>query len=303
MTKTYSEAVKLRLAVVSFTTCSSTMLIVNKIAISAFPAPGTLLLFQLTCSSASIIALAAFRVVKLQKLEWNNIQPYTLVSFAFLGALYTNIKTLQYANIETFIVFRASTPLLISVLDFVFLGRALPSARSATCLIGLVLGSVAYVWTDSQFQVLAYKWVISWYLVFCFDQIFIKYIVDTIELSTWDRSLYTNFMAILPVLLVGLMRNEHTLFVQHPWTVSHIAAVGASSLLGVCMSISSFYLRSMVSATYFTLVGTICKILSVFINYFVWDNHATTTGLVCLSLCLVCASWYEQAPLRSGVKN
>ena len=43
------------------------------------------------------------------------------VACAFLGAIFANIKTLQYANVETFIVFRSSTPLLVSV----SLGRGL----------------------------------------------------------------------------------------------------------------------------------------------------------------------------------
>lgn len=93
------------------------------------------------------------------------------VACAFLGAIFTNIKTLQYANVETFIVFRSSTPLFVSVADYLFLGRELPSSRSWMSLVGLLIGSIIYVQTDSHFHVSGYYWVCVWYMVFCFDQV------------------------------------------------------------------------------------------------------------------------------------
>jgi syndecan 4 len=43
---------------------------------------------------------------------------------------------LQFANVETFVVFRASTPIVISLCDWLFLGRELPDRRSACALVG-----------------------------------------------------------------------------------------------------------------------------------------------------------------------
>ena len=61
-------------------------------------------------------------------------QSFFWVSVAFLACIFTNIKTLQYANVETFIVFRASTPCAVSICDYLFLGRELPSAKSSASL-------------------------------------------------------------------------------------------------------------------------------------------------------------------------
>jgi solute carrier family 35 protein len=72
---------------------------------------------------------------------------------AFLGAIFTNMKTLQYANVETFIVFRSSTPLLIALLDYAFLGRELPSLRSWCSLLLLLCGAIGYVMYDANFEV------------------------------------------------------------------------------------------------------------------------------------------------------
>ena len=81
------------------------------------------------------------------------------------------MKTLQYSNVETFIVFRSSTPLLISFCDYFFLGRQMPSRRSWLSLIGLLSGAVLYVKYDSAFDVRAYIWVALWFAVFTFDQV------------------------------------------------------------------------------------------------------------------------------------
>ena len=55
------------------------------------------------------------------------------------------IPYLLHADVETFITFRSSTPMVLSVCDYVFLGRQLPNARSWACLVVLVLGSIGYV--------------------------------------------------------------------------------------------------------------------------------------------------------------
>ena len=53
-----------------------------------------------------------------------------------------------------------------------------------------------------------------------------------------------------------------------------------------------------VSATYFTVIGNVCKVITVLINVMIWDKHASPKGLACLFMCLAAAFLYQQAPLR-----
>merc|ERR1712060_776661 len=57
--------------------------------------------------------------------------------------------------------------------------------------------------------------------------------------------------------------------------------------------------RSKISATAYTLVGVVCKFISVLLNVAIWDKHATGTGLLMLSVCMLSSSLYQQAPMRS----
>ena len=50
---------------------------------------------------------------------------------------------------------------------------------------------------------------------------------------------------------------------------------------------------------HFTVVGNICKILTVVLNAFLWDKHATSLGTIALFCCLGAGYIYEPAPLRS----
>ena len=241
-------------------------------------------------------------LLSLNELTLAKAKPYGAVSLAFFATLFANVKILQFANVETFIVFRSSTPIVISILDVLFLGRTLPSVRSCASLFGLLAGAIIYVFTDSAYEVRAYFWVACWYLIFCFDQIYIKHVVDAGDLSSWSRALCTNIFAILPAAFFAIYNKEHNqLFVDARGVLS--LWVTLSCAIGVFMSVSSFQLRGLISATQFTVIGTACKIISVFINYFIWDKHASGVGLCALGLCITSAMCYEQAPMRKTVDD
>jgi len=238
-------------------------------------------------------------LITVDALTWDKLRAFFFVSAAFLACVFANIKTLQYANVETFIVFRASTPLLISFADYVFLGRELPGCRSACCLLVLCGAAVAYVLSDSHFVVPGYVWVGVWYLVFCFDQLYIKHVVDTTPVeSNWGRVFYTNLWASIVSAGLVLATEPHAL--QHMrWEATNVAALTVSCALSVGISYFAFLCRAAVSATCFTIIGNACKVITVLVNILIWDKHATPAGLVCLSICLVVAALYQQAPLRS----
>ena len=117
-------------------------------------------------------------------------------------------------------------------------------------------------------------------------------------MTSWGRVYYTNLLSLLPVTMLGLAFNEQQLIMDFTWTGPSVYALIMSCICGVAMSYSAFWLRSLVSATSFTVVGIVCKIATVVVNLLIWDKHATPTGLVALGVCLFAGSIYQQAPLR-----
>jgi len=83
--------------------------------------------------------------IEVEPLCTAKVLKFGVTPLAFLMTLFANIKILQYANVETFIMIRTSTPIATSLLDYVFLGRELPGLRSVGALLLAFIGSLAYV--------------------------------------------------------------------------------------------------------------------------------------------------------------
>ena len=263
------------LLVLYYALCSSTMLVINKVAIYYVPAPSFILFCQLCMSAGFVFVFQALGYIDADGgLQWSKIRGFPLVVFAFLGTIFANMKVLQHANVETFITFRASTPIVLSLCDYLFLGRTLPRARSWACLILLLLGAIGYVTLEKSFHVDAYTWLGIWYFFFIFEAVYVKHMCETIKLSNWDRVLYTNLLSAIPLIFCLPALGEHVVLRQIKWNMHTIGPLLLSCMVGVGMSHSAYYLRDAVSATLFTITGILCKLLTVVINLAIWDHHA-----------------------------
>ena len=74
-------------------------------------------------------------------------------------------QVLEHANVETFIVVRASSPLLVAVSDWHFMGRELPDARSGAVLFIIFFSALAYV-QKATLTLGAVVWSSAWLVVF-----------------------------------------------------------------------------------------------------------------------------------------
>jgi solute carrier family 35 protein len=262
------------------------MQVINKVTIHAVPAPIFVLFCQLFASAFTVKSAEALNLIESDPLEWSKTKAFIPVIIGFIGTLFANIKVLQHANVETFITFRSTTPLLLSVLDYAFLGRALPNIRSWICLSVLVAGAIGYLMVDADFKLNAYFWLVVWYIFFTFDAVYVKFVCDTVKMTNWGRVYYTNLLSLLPLFCAFPFMGEHGIVSQIQWDENTLLPLVLSCLCGVGMSHASYLLREKASATLFTIVGILCKILTVGINLMIWDKHASMAGLGYLTL------WY-----------
>tara|TARA_B110000008_G_C16945802_1_gene554392 strand:+ start:1161 stop:1868 length:708 start_codon:yes stop_codon:yes gene_type:complete len=211
------------------------------------------------------------------------------------------MKVLQHSNVETFIIFRNSTPIMISILEWVFLGREFPNSKSFLILFVIFLCSVTYSLTDSFFSVDGYMYVLIWYCAFCFDALFIKHQVDNIKVvDNWERVFYQNTWGCL-TLLFKFFYDANSIKIQ--MRRNNIITLSLSCVIAIGMSYFGLACRKMLSATYFTLIGNMCKFLTILINVSMWEKHASYIGLICLSVSLLIGYFYIQSPKRSEIQN
>ena len=85
-------------------------------------------------------------------MEKEKIKKYFIVVLVFIFNLWTNIKALQNANIETVIVFQTCSSLVVAYGDFKLLETGRPSNEVLASLFLIVLGAVGYMMVDSEFR-------------------------------------------------------------------------------------------------------------------------------------------------------
>lgn len=290
-------------AVGGYMLCSATLLISNKYAVYKVAAPSFILFSQLMGTALVVKLFAALGKIECDALEKTKSKKFLPVALIFLATIFSNMKSLQYANVETFMVFRFSTPLVVSIADYLFLGRRLPSGRSWVCLLALLIGAFGYATTDSAFEVKGYTFCAVWYVIFCLDQIYLKHITNTVKMdSNWGRVFYSNFLASLP-LVFTFVNDADEITALKNIDMGASLAVFVSVALGVGMSYFAWMARSLLSAASFTVVGNVCKVLTIAINVSLWDKHASPFGIGCLIFCLGAAYFYKQAPMRADAKD
>ncbi len=221
---------------------------------------------------------------------------------AFSAGILCNLKALAGSNIETVIVFRSCTPLAVSVLDFLLLGRELPSPRSWGALLLILLGAVGYVLCDSAFLVAgmaAYAWVATYFVLLCFQMTYGKQLLDMAPLkSTWGPVLYTNLLSVPPTLVLGFLLGDYQRVATLEATPSAVWTGLLSCIIGVGIGYTGWLCRAKVSATTFTLVGVLNKLATVLLSALIWESATSHLGMLSLLLTIVGGALYEQSPLR-----
>ena len=291
------------MAMVVYSIVSASMLLINKMCLHVVPLPGLVSVVQFVFAAVSIALIKVSGVAIVDDFEWRKVRAYLLYVGLFVIGIFTNMKSVQKANVETVIVFRACCPIVVSVLEAGFLGRQLPNARSACALLVIVLGALGYVSSDSAFKkqgMAAYSWVSAYTVVTAIQMAYGKYIVgkDMNFQSMWGPTQYTNVLSIPPMIAIALVTNEPERLPTVEWSSYAITLLSASCVVGLAISFTGWYCRALVTATCYTVLGVANKMLTVMANNLVWDQHASSVGILWLMVCLAGASGYKQAPMR-----
>ncbi|KAG0472443.1 hypothetical protein HPP92_016989 [Vanilla planifolia] len=69
--------------------------------------------------------------------------------------------------------------------------------------------------------------------------------------------------------------------------------------LYVAFSGHNLYGKRAISATGFTVLGIVNKLLTVVINLVIWDKHSTLIGTIGLLICMLGGVLYQQSTTRS----
>jgi GDP-mannose transporter len=156
---------------------------------------------------------------------------------AFVAAIYANMQALSSSNVETVIVFRACSPIAVSVVEYIFMDRAWPNLRSSISLFLVAFGALVYCMSDSQFAlkgIEAYYWVIAYFFLITFEMTYGKKLTSSVKMdSVWGPVLYCNLLAALPMFLLGYLNGDYKDVGEK---LSELPANGVMILLFSCVA-------------------------------------------------------------------
>ncbi|CAL9187212.1 unnamed protein product [Musa hybrid cultivar] len=283
---------------------ASLLSIINKWAVMKFPYPGALTALQYLTSAFGVLVSGWLRLVDHDSLDLITMWKFLPAAVIFYLSLFTNSELLLHANVDTFIVFRSAVPVFVAVGETVFLNQPWPSPRTWISLATIFGGSVIYVLTDYQFTITAYAWAVAYLVSMSIDFVYIKHVVMTIGLNTWGLVLYNNLEALmlfpLELLIMGeLKKIKHDISDESNWySFSVVLPVAVSCLFGLAISFFGFSCRRAISATGFTVLGIVNKLLTVVINLVIWDKHSTLIGTIGLLICMFGGVLYQQSTTK-----
>ncbi|XP_049409988.1 GDP-mannose transporter GONST3-like [Solanum stenotomum] len=280
---------------------ASLLSIINKWAIMKFPYPGALTALQYFTSAAGVLMCGWLKLIEPDKLDLRTMWRFLPAAIIFYLSLFTNSELLLHANVDTFIVFRSAVPIFVAIGETLYLHQPWPAMKTWLSLGTIFAGSVLYVSTDYQFTLTAYSWALAYLVSMSIDFVYIKHVVMTIGLNTWGLVLYNNLEALLlfpiELLIMGeLKKIKHEIEDESDWhSFQVVLPVALSCLFGLAISFFGFSCRRAISATGFTVLGIVNKLLTVVINLVIWDKHSKLIGTVGLLICMSGGVMYQQS--------
>ncbi|KAJ0523943.1 putative sugar phosphate transporter domain, GDP-fucose transporter 1, plant [Helianthus annuus] len=294
--------------VIGYALCSSLLSIINKFAITNFNYPGLLTTLQYLTSALGVRVLSKLGFLTHDPFVFETANKFLPAAFIFYLAIFTNTNLLRHANIDTFIVFRSLTPILVAVADTSFRKQPVPSKFTCFSLVIILGGAVGYVVNDSGFSLTVYSWAFAYLITITTEMVYIKHMVMNLGLGTWGFVYYNNLLSLMMAPVFWVVTGEY---------LDALAAVGEngggvfdsvavmavllSCVFGLLISFFGFACRKAVSATAFTVTGVVNKFLTVGINVLIWDKHASPFGLFCLLVTIAGGVLYQQSV--SGVSG
>jgi len=247
------------MSVLSYSLCSGTLVLLNKLTLHHLPFPSLVVCIQLVGALIFIYGAKVTNTLKVDPLKWDAVVPYSYYIVLFSLGIYCNMRSLTLSNIETVIVFRALSPCLVAFLDAIFLGREFPSLRSWTSLGLIVLGAYAYASFDVQFQTQgwqAYAWPSIYLVIISLEMAYGKKIVRSVDLKTLSGPvLYCNLLGLPPMMAFAAMGSETQKFAAwraegNPIPVAGVVFLLLGCVAGTGIGYSGWWCRDKVSVRF-----------------------------------------------------
>jgi len=211
----------------------------------------------------------------------------------------TNLAAMKYLSVDLMILIRTCTPFLVAFLDYLLLGRSLPSLRSWFSLITLAFVTAVVFVREPLADLTGLMWGTMYYICISGSMVYTKKFISDVKLTVHDRVMWSNALCIPPGIILALITEDFTSLMQPSLKSYPLLSVVVSCILGIGMAYTGWALRARVSSLTFTLVGVLCKIGSIAINAF-FLQHLAPRSMILIATGILASMFYEEPKLRLG---
>jgi hypothetical protein len=288
---------------------SSTLLVANKWALSWIPAPNFLMTLQ-CLATALVVHLVAS--VSQRRLFVNLENPFSsrdssmwfivcvFVQFATIGS---NMMSLHLLGVDRVILLRIFAMFPIAIGDWMLKNRHLPSFNSWACFgcLGMAVFFI-FGFDKTSLSLTGIIWGSIYFVSITTDQVLLKKFIKAVPMEDGNRTFWMNLLGV-PVSTIGLFAFQEMKTISSAEINPRLfIAIIVSCILGAGISYTAWGLRRRSSALTFSLVGIVCKLGSMALN-FLFLEHLNLDSLITISFGIVSTLVYEQAPERTRPKE
>jgi hypothetical protein len=194
--------------VIAYAACSASMLLVNKWALLHFPLPASLTFLQLASTAAVVVLVQLAGMVTIDEVSWAQVWAFMPVPMLFALALYSSTQLLHNSDAGLQILIRTTTPALVCVGDYLFMGYDLPSMRSMAALVGLMVGAAFYFRIETAISSSAIFWGCFYLVSISVEMVCVKSVLNHVRMGTWTRVLINNLITALILAPVCFLTDE-----------------------------------------------------------------------------------------------
>ena len=176
--------------------------LVNKdFSVCGWVAPGCLLHAPWGRDRGRVLALRGAGLASVDAFEWHKVRSFQIFIGLFTCTLFTSMKALQHANLETVLCFRSCGPIIIALIECAAMGLPAPNRRGAAAMAVVLVSTVVYASLDASLtdSVVAYAWVLT-YVTFDISGVMLGKKLAHADMTMWGRVMYSNALSAPPML-------------------------------------------------------------------------------------------------------
>jgi GDP-mannose transporter len=285
---------------------SSSLLVVNKWVLTYLPAPNLLMALQ-AASTVLLIQLVGMARTRSFSLGWLSGTPFeslkkfewflacTVLQFVTIGS---NMMALYYLGVDRVILLRIVAMIPIAFGDWLVNNRRLPSVGSWLCFSTLILAALfVFGHENADLTIPGVVWGFQYLLCITCDQVVLKKFTKAVPMNDSDRTFWINLLTVPIAAVVLVFMGEMRGLQDAELDLSDGLILVLSCFLGAGISYTAWGYRGRVSAVTFSLVGVVCKLGSMALNFALLP-HVSPMAILLISLGILSTFFYEQAPTR-----